>query len=1674
MQRRAHVQSTSSVPWWADGEYATFLMQATFGPTVDSLKIAKRLGFKQWLKKEFRKPVELHRAFYRERVNPHYSADAQSAYMKRSPCAKGSRWRGFVFTRADIKQRVLVKDSKGSRASRQILVANNWRTDIDPKHVGNGLSSPVACSDDPHQDWSRKGWKCNQRSGDLKWRCSNGDVTWTGPKVCQQSCFDVGNRYPGDDCSSGWAAYMSKNFNGYICSVEEAIGGLVAVSSSAKCTSLSYMLNPAIWIADPSESTTTDLAFETSVAMPGVVFLSQESLGCNLARRSFIKSEAKFYCLDERMELSQNTLASPSQCVAPNFLNEGGCQLQPSDAAGDCAMLCGSPGEVANEPREGHLMSMFTSSRKEYPPNRHFDNRYYTRQSQNLGKSIVWTMKALRADDQLRQRMAWSLSQIFVVGAPGFGEDNFNEMWISYYDIFVRNAVGQFRDVLREVTYSPLMGSYLTFTGSKSYDASQSYPDENYAREIMQLFTIGLYKLHPNGSRKVRVVGNGNEDLPTYDNEQIMNFARVFTGFQHQRPRGNIEVKNGNWIDPMRVNGLYHDVYPKPDLDGNFLGDGYPLCTDLPQHAWLAKGAAYVFKGYTHGGQALVLDKGSKLLAALCGSGQTCMFRQRVTLQSNVKCQDQECDITSPGVVKVPGGFFQYVTPPCVYHFFANGRKITRVRDGSQTCADPLTPAAGVSCCAGCTNLLYPSLTKKGITCENAEEKWLKRGKPLIKTRCNKHKGWRKLKWCEATCAKLGLGYQDSRDCSKGAYRQTVSCSSSWDRVTFPVMEKKCNGLEVCSEKKCSWKDWGNYAWTKETCSMQLQVHGDGKVSAQTDFHSANRFAVPWGDLGAPSAGTYDAVVEARQVFDAVPDKDELLSNLRVGAWKPTVKCTASCSGEVKAYSPRGNIDIDTVFESRGRFFKNAVHTVQVGSDGHEFRNPPVFIRPGIARQSAEELQQAALAEVESLLDHLVEHDNTPVFIGKKLIQRFVSSNPSPDYVAAVAGAFMSGTYADSGITHSGKRGDLGATLAAVLLHPEARSQASPTDGLLREPMLKLVHFMRSMEYADNDDQQIVFKQLQNVIGQFPYQSPTVFNYFDAMFMPARLGMRPEPEPESEPEPEPEPEELVAPEFEIFTPPLAINLVNGINSLVSNGVSHCEYGFGAYDGNRFCNRGTLEFTEEVTAAETLELLNILLTGGRLTPQDAEVVRTAYEEAADSDKLSVAQQAIMLTPEFHNLGTPLPNGTRPDRPPKPDKAKPDSYKAVVLLFLAGGADTFHMLVPIGCKLYQEYAEVRKGVVHAEDKVHPLSSKGQPCKKFGLHPALPFLADRYERVKDAAFVSNVGALVEPITHALFKSGRGRRCRGMFSHSDQQAAAQTLQCQIPGFAPKGAGGRIADELAMNNFKTTSFSINGKAIWSEGFDTDTEILDSGRGAIRLDNYGKWEPIIQNITRQVHRNIYCEEYAKSFADAINSSETFGRVLDKVELKTTYVADTKLAKQLHQVARLIATRGDRKAERDLFVVKIGGFDTHSGVHEKLNLLFQEIDAALAGFVDELEKQGVWKNTVLLSESDFGRTLRYNGLGTDHGWGGNHFVLGGAVKGGHIFNRYVETFVPGNDYDAGRGRVIPKYPWESMMVPIAEWLGAKDLSKIFPNLGNFNRSSHIIDTADLFDKKTSPW
>jgi uncharacterized protein (DUF1800 family) len=202
----------------------------------------------------------------------------------------------------------------------------------------------------------------------------------------------------------------------------------------------------------------------------------------------------------------------------------------------------------------------------------------------------TWWTKAAIAPDQLRQRTAFALSQLFVISMIDGNVLAYPQGMASYMDMLGRNAFGNYRQLLEDVTLSPMMGLYLSHLGNMKEDpASGRQPDENYARELLQLFTIGLYELNPDGSLKL---DSRNEPIETYSNADIMGLARVLTGWSWGGPtkdeasfapfRGFLLLDDRH-LRPMEAYAQFHSSSPK-----SFLGTTIPANTSAQESLRLA------------------------------------------------------------------------------------------------------------------------------------------------------------------------------------------------------------------------------------------------------------------------------------------------------------------------------------------------------------------------------------------------------------------------------------------------------------------------------------------------------------------------------------------------------------------------------------------------------------------------------------------------------------------------------------------------------------------------------------------------------------------------------------------------------------------------------------------------------------------------------------------------------------------------------------------------------------------------------------------------------------------------------------------------------------------------------------------------------------------------------
>lgn len=220
------------------------------------------------------------------------------------------------------------------------------------------------------------------------------------------------------------------------------------------------------------------------------------------------------------------------------------------------------------------------------------------------------------------------------------------------------------------------------------------------------------------------------KSVPTYDSDDIMNYARAWTGFIQRHHRGNTD--RGSVIDPMGMDVEGRDIFPKSDLSGGFIGDGYPLCADLPDKDFLREGATYRLLGsrsrpelqkdereWEENSIRLGLHHTSPLYKKLCASdvNDVCTFPVKVVLDRNLlpdydaaAQEGAEYKVDTIRSVRVQAGnipiYYEYLRQPCVHqNFFNNGKNIIRgkidkdleVKDS--LCADPRTYLAAESCC---------------------------------------------------------------------------------------------------------------------------------------------------------------------------------------------------------------------------------------------------------------------------------------------------------------------------------------------------------------------------------------------------------------------------------------------------------------------------------------------------------------------------------------------------------------------------------------------------------------------------------------------------------------------------------------------------------------------------------------------------------------------------------------------------------------------------------------------------------------------------------------------------------------------------------------------------------------------------------------------------------------
>ena len=420
--------------------------------------------------------------------------------------------------------------------------------------------------------------------------------------------------------------------------------------------------------------------------------------------------------------------------------------------------------------------------------------------------------------------------------------------------------------------------------------------------------------------------------------------------------------------------------------------------------------------------------------------------------------------------------------------------------------------------------------------------------------------------------------------------------------------------------------------------------------------------------------------------------------------------------------------------------------------------------------------------------------------------------------------------------------------------------------------------------------------------------------------------------------------------------------------------------------------------------------------------------------------------------------------------------PGDYKALVMVMLNGGNDSFNMVIPKGNTEYNEYAAVRSNLAIAQADllgINPITSDG---RSYGLNPSMPNFQQLFNSNK-LALLSNVGTLVAPMTKAEYTNGSVERPLGLYSHLDQRMQWQTGRPNER--THKGWGGRVADLIqSMNTNQNISMniSLNGINTFQYGNQVVPYVI-TPNGAISITNWENNDPYstvqrtaMNSLMDQDYYDIYKNTYKNTLKSSNETSLVFQAAIDGVTpFNTAMPADNDLAAQLRMVAKTIAARDTLDFSRQIFFVELGGWDHHAELLHEHGLKLGAVDEALNYFNSVLEELNISDSVTTFNASDFGRTLTSNGNGTDHAWGGNSFIMGGAVAGKEMYGTFPSLALNSNTSLHSRGVVLPTTATDLLFAELAQWFGVSntDLNTIFPNLSNFYDTSSGVPPIGFF-------
>ena len=413
---------------------------------------------------------------------------------------------------------------------------------------------------------------------------------------------------------------------------------------------------------------------------------------------------------------------------------------------------------------------------------------------------------------------------------------------------------------------------------------------------------------------------------------------------------------------------------------------------------------------------------------------------------------------------------------------------------------------------------------------------------------------------------------------------------------------------------------------------------------------------------------------------------------------------------------------------------------------------------------------------------------------------------------------------------------------------------------------------------------------------------------------------------------------------------------------------------------------------------------------------------------------------------------------------------NDYRALVCFFMFGANDHNNTVIPFDTANFNAYTGARSGITRALADLLPLTpsvplSGNNAGRQFALPKEMTPLKTIWDGGK-LAILANVGPLIVPTTKTQYTNLSVPLPPKLFSHNDQQSVWQASAAEG---ARIGWGGRIGDLMISQNANSvfTCNSISGSAVFLAGQTSVAyQLGTSGSTAIsgitgNLFGSTSASGALRTLITSGGNNVFAQDLAETAQRSINANALLSTALATAPdfPLPTELATSSVGAQLRVVARMIASRAQLGAKRQVFFVSLGGFDTHDDQLTTQPNLHTQVANALSYFYNTTVTMGVADQVTTFTGSDFGRTLTSNGDGSDHGWGSHHFIMGGAVKGQRYYGTFPIMGLNNND-EVGSGRLLPTTSVDQFASTLAKWFGVadSDMSLVLPNIGNFSTAN----------------